>query len=316
MKLVILMMAYNEEERIGKAILRVPRKIPGIDQVEILVIDDGSTDKTVDIALNAGADKIVSHKTNMGVGAGFMTGVRNAISMKADLLVTFDADGEANIDQISDLINPIINNQFDVVIGTRFWKNNPNKYKKINFIGNKIFTRLVSFVAGHKFNDTQTGFRSYSKDAIMNVSVISDFTYTQEVLLDLHFKGFRIGETPITFSMRRDSRLVKSVSRYTFKSLPIIFRRLVFHRPIMAFGLFGFLISGIGIIAKLLTSYTPEIISVNSTLSSGLILLGAVSFMMGLFASIIFKRQAYTEKELMERMRHLMELDNNSDTKN
>jgi len=307
MKLLILMLAYNEEERIGKSILRVPRKIPGVDEVQVLVINDGSTDKTVDIALNAGADKIISHKTNMGVGAAFMTGIRNAISMNADLLVTFDADGEANIDQISDLINPLINNQFDVLIGTRFWKNNPNKYKKINFIGNKIFTRLVSFVAGHKFTDTQTGFRAYSKDAIMNISVVSNFTYTQEVLLDLHFKGFRIGETPITFSMRPDSRLVKSVSRYTFKSLPIIFTRLIFHRPIMAFGLFAVFLCGTGISTKLFTSFLPELLSVNSTLSSGLILLGAVSFMMGLFASIVFKRQAYSEKELMQRIRNLIE---------
>lgn len=301
------MLAYNEEELITKAILRVPRQIPGIDKVEVLVIDDGSTDKTVELALNAGADKIVSHKSNMGVGAGFMTGVRNAISMNADLMVTFDGDGEANIEQISDLINPIINNQFDVVIGNRFWKNNPNKYKKINFIGNKIFTGLVSFVASHKFHDTQTGFRSYSKDAIMNISVISDFTYTQEVLLDLYFKGFRIGETPITFSMRHDSRLVKSVSRYTFKSLPIIFRSLVFHRPLMAFGLFGALLCGTGISAKLFTYYLSNFLNVNTTLSSGMILLGAVSFMMGLFASIVFKRQTYSEKELMQRIRNLTE---------
>lgn len=301
------MLAYNEEELISKAILRIPRHIPGIDKVEVLVVDDGSTDKTVEFALNAGADKIISHKSNMGTGAGFMTGIRNAIAMKADIMVTFDADGEPNIDQISDLINPIINNQFDAVTGIRFWKNHPNKYKKINFIGNKIFTRLVSFVAGHKFNDTQCGFRSYSRDAIMNVSVISDFTYSQEVLLDLHFKGFRIGETPITYSMRRDSRLVKSVSRYAFKSLPIIFGRLIFHRPIMAFGLFAALLCGTGIVAKLFTSFLPELISINSTLSSGLILLGAVSFMMGLFASIVFKRQAYSEKELMQIMRNLSE---------
>jgi glycosyltransferase involved in cell wall biosynthesis len=305
MKLVILMLAYNEEERIAKTILRIPRKIPNIDQVEILVVNDGSTDNTVNIAMNAGADKIVSHKTNMGVGAGFMTGIRNSISMNADIVVTVDADGEANLDYIPDLINPILNNQFDVVIGTRFWKGNPSTYKKLNYFGNQIFTKLVSFVAGHKFTDTQTGFRSYSKDTIGSISVISDFTYTQEVLLDLHFKGFRIGETPITFTMRHDSRLVKSVSRYTSRSLPIIFSRLIFHRPLMSFGLFGMLLSGIGIISKLLTIYSSNFFSMNSTLSSGLILLGCVSFMMGLFASVIFKRQSYTEKELMIRLQKL-----------
>lgn len=298
------MLAYNEEERIAKTILRIPRKIPNIDQVEILVVNDGSTDNTVDMAMNAGADKIISHKTNLGVGAGFMTGIRNSISLGADIVVTVDADGEANIDQIPDLINPILNNQFDVVVGTRFWKGNPSTYKKLNYFGNQIFTKLVSFVAGHKFSDTQTGFRAYSKDAIENISVVNDFTYTQEVLLDLHFKKFRIGETPISFKHREDSRLVHSVTRYTVRSLSIISSTLVYHRPIMAFGLFGAFLSGIGIVSKLISSI-PNSIEINSTLSSGLILLGAVSFMIGLFAHIVFKRQAFSEKDLLERIKRL-----------
>ena len=233
------MLAFNEEEKIEKTILRIPRTLPNVDKVEILVVNDGSTDNTVELAMNAGADKIVTHKMNMGVGAGFMTGIRNAISMDADIVVTVDADGEANLDYLPDLINPIINNQFDVVVGTRFWKGNPSTYKKLNYFGNQFFTKLVSFVAGHKFTDTQTGFRAYSKDAIENISVVNDFTYTQEVLLDLHFKKFRIGETPISFKHREDSRLVRSVTRYAIRSLSIISSTLVYHRPIMAFGLFG-----------------------------------------------------------------------------
>lgn len=302
-------MAFNEEERIGKTILRIPRQIPGVDSVEILVINDGSTDNTIDIAMNAGADKIISHKTNLGVGAAFTTGVRNALSMKADIVVTVDADGEPNIEQIPDLINPILNNQFDVVVGTRFWKDNSNKFKKINNFGNRIFTNLVSFVAGRKFTDTQTGFRSYSKEALENVTVVSDFTYTQEVLLDLHFKKFRIGETPITFKLREDSRLVKSISKYAIRGISIIVSSLVFHRPIMAFGLFGLFLSGLGITAKIFTSVL-NIIEINATLSSGLILLGGVSFMMGLFAHIVFKRQTYNQKDLLSRIRKLEDSEN------
>jgi len=202
------MAAYNEENRISDAILKIPRKIIGVDKVEVLVVNDGSTDKTVEMAMNAGADKIVSHKTNMGVGAAFMTGIRNAISMDADIVVTVDGDGEANTDEIPELINPIINNPFDVVVGQRFLRNIPPNYSKLNLIGNKIFTRIVSFVAGHKFADTQSGYRAYSKDAIMDISVINNFTYTQEVLLDLHFKGFRIGDTPISFTYRDNSNQI------------------------------------------------------------------------------------------------------------
>ena len=301
------MPAYNEERLIGKAILKIPRKLTNVDKVEVLVIDDGSTDKTVDNAIQAGADKIVSHKTNMGVGAAFMTGIRNAISMNADIVVTVDGDGEANTDEIPELIDPIINKQFDVVIGQRFLKNIPSNYSKKNLIGNKIFTKIVSFVAGHKFSDTQSGYRAYSKDAISDISVVNAFTYTQEVLLDLHFKGYKIGDVPISFTYRNDSKQTRSLTRYTLRALSIITRSLIFHRPIMAFGLFGAFLAGVGIGAKLVTGYT-DLFNIHATLSSGLILLGAVSFMMGLFASVVFKRQMFTEKEIRH---YLKKIDNN-----
>jgi len=298
------MPAYNEEGLIGSAISRIPRKIPDIDKIEVLVIDDGSTDKTVEMAINAGADKVVSHKTNLGVGAAFMTGIRNAISMGADIVVTVDGDGEANTDEIPDLIDPIINNQFDVVVGRRFEKNIPSNYPKKNLIGNKIFTKIVSFVAGHKFADTQSGYRAYSRSAIKDISVVNDFTYTQEVLLDLYFKKFRIGDVPISFTHRDDSKQTSSIFRYTTKALSIIIRSLIFHRPVMAFGLFGALLATLGILAKVLSGNT-DYFNVDSSLSSGLILLGAVSFMMGLFGSVIFKRQIFYERDTRQRLTKL-----------
>ncbi len=298
------MVAYNEEKLIGDAILKISRTIPRVDKVEILVVNDGSTDKTVEMAMNAGADKIISHKTNMGVGAAFMTGIRNSISMGADIVVTVDGDGEANTDEIPDLINPILNNQFDVVVGQRFVKNIPSNYSKTNLIGNKIFTKIVSFVAGHKFSDTQSGYRAYSKDAINDISVVNNFTYTQEVLLDLHFKGFRIGDTPISFTYRDDSKQTSSIMKYTSRALSIIIRSLVFHRPLMAFGLFGLFLSGIGISAKIVSGHISEI-NVDVSLSSGLIILGAVSFMLGLLANVIFKRQMFYEKEMRHYIHNL-----------
>lgn len=306
------MLAFNEEKNIGKAISQIPKHITGFDKVEILVVNDGSTDNTYDIALNAGADKIVSHKTNLGVGAAFMTGIRNAITIGADLLVTLDGDGESSPDEIPDLINPIINNHFDVVVGTRFSKNIPSNYPRLRLFGNKIFSKIVSFAVGHKFTDTQTGFRAYSKEALENISVVNDFTYTQEVLFDLYFKKFRIGEVPVSDSYRGESRAVKSVFRYTCHSLSIILRSLVFHRPIMTFGLFGLFLSSLGIVAKLISGHFPEIINVHSTLSSGLILLGAVAFMMGLFASIVFTRQSFTERDLRHHLKRLRESERES----
>lgn len=297
------MAAYNEESRITKTILSIPRKIMSIDKVEILVVNDGSTDKTVEMAMNAGADKIVSHKNNLGLGAAFMTGIRNAITMKADIVVTVDADGENDTSEIIDLINPIINNQFDVIVGTRFSKNMPENYPKIRYYGNIIYAKLISLLTGHKFTDTQSGFRAYSKEAIMNISVVNTFTYSQEVLFDLYFKKFRIGEVPVFDYYRHDeSKVVKSVPRYVMKSLGIIFSLIIYHRPIFTFGLFGLFLSALGITAKILTAY--DIMGINSTLSSGMILLGGVSFMLGLFANIVFKRQSFTEIDYRSRLRN------------
>jgi glycosyltransferase involved in cell wall biosynthesis len=303
-KLVILIPAYNEEKKIEKTVLDIPREIAGIDEVKILVVDDGSTDQTKNLADKSGADKIISHKRNLGVGAAFMTGIRNAISMNADIVVTVDGDSQANVNDIPGLIEPILNNQFDVVIGTRFLKNIPKGYPKIKLIGNRIFTNLVSLVAGKKFTDSQTGLRAYSKEAILNISVVNDFTYTQEVLLDLHFKGLRIGDIPITVNYyRKDSRVTKSILKYTLKSLNIIFRSLVFHRPVLIFSILGTLLISGGIISKILT--ITKIIGITSGLTTGFIILGIVSIMLGLFASIVFKRQIFAEKDLRHHLKDL-----------
>ena len=212
MNLVVLVPAYNEEKDIQKTIQSIPRNIRGIDKVEVLVVDDGSIDKTSDIALNAGADKIVSHQRNMGVGATFMTGIRNAIMMNADIVVTIDADSQFDSKQIAELVVPILNKQLDVVIGSRFLDKDPIGIPKIKLIGNKIFSKIVSWLTNQKFSDSQTGFRAYSKNALLNVSIINDFTYTQEVLIDLKFKGLMIGEIPVSvkYDENRKSRVVKN----------------------------------------------------------------------------------------------------------
>ena len=301
--MVVLVPAFNEEKNIENTIRSIPKKIFGIDEVKILVVDDGSTDKTMDKAMNGGAYRVVSHTTNTGVGAAFMTGVRNAISMNADILVAVDADSQFDSNQIPELISPILNNQADVVIGSRFKEGKPKNIPRIKFLGNMIFTRIVSGLVQQKFTDTQTGFRAYSKKALLNISVVNDFTYTQEVLIDLKFKGLQITEVPITvkYDDKRKSRVVKNIYSYSSKVLAIITRTLVFHRPMFSFTLLSAIFLGGGILAKLLT--ISSIFLVNQSLSTGIIILGGVSFMMGVFATVVFRRQAFAEKDL----RHYLE---------
>jgi len=297
-KLVVIIPAFNEEDNIEKVVLGIPRKINGINKVEVLVVNDGSSDRTAEFALNGGADNIVSHKKNMGVGAAFMTGIRNAISMNADVVVTVDGDSQFDSKQIPELIVSILNQQLDVVIGSRFLANTPKNIPRIKLFGNKIFSKIVSWLSGQKFTDSQTGFRAYSKDAMLSVSIVNDFTYTQEVLIDLKFKGLRIGEIPISvkYDEKRKSRVVKNIFGYSTRALSIIIRTLTYHRPIFAFGIIGVILISGGILAKLLT--ITKIFSVNASLSTGFIILGAVGFMMGIFASVVFKRQAFAEKDL------------------
>jgi len=303
MKLVVLIPAYNEEANIEKVIQNIPRKIIGIDEVKVLVINDGSTDRTIDMAVNGGADRIVSHKTNSGVGAAFMTGVRNAIGMNADIVVAVDGDSQFDSKQIHELISPIVNKQADVVIGSRFQNGKPKNIPRIKHIGNKIFTRIVSSLVQHKFTDTQTGFRAYSKEALLNISVVNDFTYTQEVLIDLKFKGMQIAEVPVSviYDDKRKSRVVKNIFNYSSSVIAILVRTLVYHRPLFSFNILGGIFFGGGILAKLLTILS--ILNVNASLSTGLIIMGGVSFMMGLFATVVFKRQSFAEKDL----RHYLE---------
>lgn len=290
--------AYNEEEKIEETIQSIPRKIVGIDEVRILVVNDGSQDKTVEMAMNGCTDKIVSHKKNSGVGSAFMTGVRNSIIMNADIMVTIDADSQFNSNQIPELIAPIMNNQADMVIGSRFQNGAPDKIPKIKFIGNKIFSKLVSGLLQQKFTDTQTGLRAYSQEALINISIVNEFTYTQEVLIDLKFKGLQIAEVPVSvkYDEKRKSRVVKSIFGYTVRALSIITRTLVYHRPMFSFFLLGLIFCGVGVLGKLFT--ISNLLSVNTSLTTGIIILGGMSFILGILASVVFKRQAFAEMEL------------------
>jgi glycosyltransferase involved in cell wall biosynthesis len=241
---------------------------------------------------------VISHKTNLGVGASFMSGVRTCMSMNAGIVVTLDADSQFDPNEISKLIVPILNNELDVVIGSRFLNGRPNNMPKIKFFGNKVFTKIVSWVTGQKFSDTQTGFRAYSKDAIPLISIVNDFTYTQEVLIDLKFKGLKIGEVPIfvSYDDKRKSRVVKNIFNYSSRALSIILRSLIYHKPIFSFGILGSFLIVIGVLSKIAT--ISNIFHITSGLSTGLIILGIVSFMMGLFASVVFKRQSFAEKDM------------------
>jgi len=201
MKLCILIPAFNEEQTIADVIGRIPNSIENVDDIFILVVDDGSSDRTVELAKSAGA-VVISHSHNKGVGGAFATGLNTALELGADIMVNIDADGQFSPDEIPFLIAPIIANEADFVAGNRFTTQNgklvkPPKMSALKFWGNKQMSRLISMLSGQHFDDVSCGFRAYSKEAMMQLNLTGKFTYTQETFLDLANKELVIKSVPV-----------------------------------------------------------------------------------------------------------------------
>jgi glycosyltransferase involved in cell wall biosynthesis len=245
MKLVILLPALNEELTIGAVVKSIPRQFDGISEVVVLVINDGSKDKTAELAKNAGA-VVVSHKNNRGVGSAFRTGLNASLEMGADILVNIDADGQFSPIDIPLLINPILNNQADFVSGDRFSDEfgnlrKPKYMSPIKYWGNLQMASLISVLSDIKFYDVSCGFRAYSKEAMIRLNLTGKFTYTQESFLDLSYKGVEIKSVPVEvkYFPERESRVANSLIRYMLQTIKIILRVYRDYKPAQFFGILG-----------------------------------------------------------------------------
>ncbi|MDP2729995.1 MAG: glycosyltransferase family 2 protein [Dehalococcoidales bacterium] len=251
LKIVVVIPAYNEEKTIANVITGVRREMMDENLIEVMVIDDGSDDSTVSQARRAGADVIVTHKSNKGVGAAFATGVSSALKRGADIIVTMDADGQFSPRDIPRLIGPILRTEADFVTGSRFSNaNSIHRMPRIKLIGNKLFTRLVSSLTGCRFTDTQCGFRAYSQRAAMRLNTFGEFTYTQEVFIDLLSKGMTVKEIPIKVGDRKGkSKVVTHWYSYGLQALAIIIRTFRDYMPLKFFGLISLamIVPGVGL---------------------------------------------------------------------
>ncbi|MFH0861085.1 MAG: glycosyltransferase family 2 protein [Candidatus Altiarchaeota archaeon] len=241
-KLVVVIPAFNEEQTIGNVIKEIPRKIEGISEIEVLVVDDGSTDNTQKVSQEAGADVIIQHSRNMGLGNSFSDGIQKALSMGADFIVTLDADGQFNPTEIPILLKNLLYSDADVVLGSRFLdKELEPKMPLTKKIGNKLFTHLVNYLTHQKFFDAQCGFRVYSREAALNINSFGTHTYTQEVIITLAKKGFKIIEIPCTVSARKfgKSKIADNVLLYGLKASTILIQTARDYSPILFFGSIG-----------------------------------------------------------------------------
>ena len=230
------MPALNEGETIYEVLKSIPERLFDFSTIELLVVNDGSSDNTTAESVRAGAT-IINHNYNKGVGSAFQTALHYALKVNADILVSIDADGQFDVNQIEEMVLPILNNQADFAIGNRFSTGKPDKMPKIKFWGNRQISRIVSFVGNSKILDASCGFRAYSKDCLLSLNLHGSFTYTHETILDLVDKGFRVAQVPVKVLYFEDrvSRIANNLFQYAIKTSSIIFKCLKDYKPLQFF---------------------------------------------------------------------------------
>lgn len=305
MRTACIIPAINEEATIGEVLSEVMNYVD-----DVVLVDDGSTDQTPVIARQMGVH-VISHQMNRGVGAAFSTGVREVLKMDADIVITFDADGQFRPEEIPLLIAPIMNDEVDFVTGSRFLNDAsvPDSTWAKRF-GNRLFTRIVNKLVGSNFTDTQCGFRAYSREALLRLTTFGKFTYTQEVFLDLANKNMRMMEVPIQVRPRKvgKSKVVKNPIHYGLRALKIILQYERDFRPLRFFGLVGlaFLLPGLAMLLFvfvnwLLTGMSSPYTSLISI--GGILTLVAIIFLILALIADMNGRQRLLQEELLYLMR-------------
>jgi len=224
-KVVVFLPAHNEEESITEVIEKIPRYFHSMVKVEVLVIDDGSTDQTVAVSKKAGADHVVSLPKNRGLGAAVREGLRQCERLGADIAVMIDADNEYPARQIPELLAPIFNGEADYTMGSRFL-GNINGMRLNRRLGNYFFTFLQSLLLRKWIYDGQSGMRAFSKQAIRHAEIIHDYNYAQVITLNLVRKGFRVKEIPIHYQVRTKGQSFIKFKAYMTSVFPAILREI------------------------------------------------------------------------------------------
>lgn len=246
MKLIVQIPCLNEEETVARTISEIPRSIPGIDRVEILVIDDGSGDRTVEEALKAGADHIVRFTNRKGLARAFMAGIDTALRLGADIIVNTDADNQYNSADISKLIRPILEKQADMVVGDREVKKIKH-FSPVKRLLQNIGSWAVRKLSRTSVPDAASGFRAYDREAAMSLNVVSGFSYTLETLIQAGTSNIAVAHVPVrTNPPTRPSRLFRGMSSYVTKSLATLVRIYTMYQPLKVFSIIGAIISSAG----------------------------------------------------------------------
>ena len=315
MKLIIQIPCYNEAETLEIALNDLPRHIDGIDEIEYLIINDGSKDNTVQVARDWGVNYVVNFKRNKGLAYGFMAGIDACLRNGADIIVNTDADNQYNGDDIEKLVRPILNGETDIVIGERPIDDtahfSPLK-KKLQHLG----SWTVRVASDSDIPDAPSGFRAYSREGAMHLNVINEYTYTLETIIQAGRRKIAQTSVPIrTNGELRPSRLFNSMMGYVKKSMVTILRAFMMYKPLKFFSIIGGIIFTIGFAIGV--AFLVFFFSGNGSghvqsliLASTLMMLGFTTFVIGLQADLI----AANRKLLEDIQYHVRKLDYDKDS--
>ncbi len=237
MKLIIQIPCYNEEQALPVTLNALPKHIDGIDEIEILIIDDGSKDRTVEVAKQFGVTHFVDMGHNCGLAKAFSAGIKKALQLGADIIVNTDADNQYCADDIEKIVKPILNKEADIVIGSR----PVSKIKHFSLMKKflqKLGSWVMRLISSTSVEDAPSGFRAFSRNAALQLNIFDNYTYTLETIIQARAKGLQLLCVPINVNPDlRESKLVKNVFDYVRRSIFTMVRMFIIYRPFRFFAL-------------------------------------------------------------------------------
>lgn len=309
MKLVIQIPCYNEAETLPLVLKEIPSSIPGVTQIQVLVIDDGSTDDTQIVARSNGVTEVLRNTRNLGLAFSFRRGLDRALALGANIIVNIDGDNQYNPRDIPKLIQPILDHKADIVLGNRSPSHNiefSRAKRWLQWLGSWIVRRL----SGMAVEDAVTGFRAFSREAALKLTILSGFTYTIESILQAAPKGLAISEVSIrTNPATRQSRLASSIWSFVSFSAATILRIFAMYNPLRIFIITGSTCIALGLIGtgRFLLYYFMHggAGHVQSLVLSGVLLMaGLIIILVGVLADLIqFNRRLL--EDILERLKRI-----------
>lgn len=246
MKLVIQIPCYNEEQALPVTLQALPKHIDGIDEIEVLIINDGSTDKTIDVAKSFGVKSFVNMPHNCGLAKAFVAGVQKALEIGADIIVNTDADNQYCADDIEKLVKPVLSGEADIVIGARP-VSQIEHFSPLKKFLQKLGSSVMRIISSSDVEDAPSGFRAFSRNSALQINVFDNYTYTMETIIQARAKGLILKSVPVRVNADlRESKLVKNMFDYIIRSVFTMLRMFLIYRPFRFFAIIAglFLVAG------------------------------------------------------------------------